>query len=399
METLFNKQNRLLSNTSTDIVRQAMTGINWGARLIAIRGARGIGKTTVMLQHIKLHYPAYTNEALYCSLDSMYFTTHTILDLAESFYKGGGKHLFLDEIHKYPSWSREVKEVYDLYPDLRVVISGSSLLNLLGGDADLSRRCVAYSMQGLSFREYLRFYHGIDIAPRRLEEILENPAPLCAEVNAKCKPLPLFKDYLQHGYYPYYLQNHTDYYTMIEQVCNFVVESELPQLCNVELGNVRKLKTLLGVMAATVPFEVDIAKLATVIGVHRNTVVTYLLHLAKADLLSLLYSDISSVKRMQKPDKIYLENPNMVYALATGEIKTGTVRETFAVNQLKHAHEVEYGKASGDFRIDGKYTFEVGGQDKTFKQIAGLPHSYILADDTEFPNGHKLPLWVLGFLY
>ena len=399
METLFAKQNRLLSLTSTKIVREIMNTINWDARLIAIRGARGVGKTTTMLQYIKLHYPAYSHEALYCSLDSVYFSNHSLITLGEDFYKSGGKHLFLDEIHKYPTWSQEIKELYDLYPDMRIVISGSSLLNILNGDADLSRRCIPYSMQGLSFREYLMFYHNINIKPQKLESILENPTSICAEVNEKCRPLPLFKDYLQHGYFPYYMQNMVDYYTTIEQVANFVIETELPLLCNVDPGNVRKIKALLGIIASSVPFEVDIAKLSTAIGIHRNTTIAYLTDLAKADLLTLLYSDLLSVKKMQKPDKIYLENANMIYALAAKDIKIGTVRETFVINQLKYQHEVEYGKQTGDFKVDSKYLFEVGGSDKTFKQIADIPQSYILADDIEFPYGNKLPIWAIGFLY
>lgn len=400
MDTLFAKQNRLLTITPTKMVRGIMNVINWDAHLIAIRGARGIGKTTVMLQYIKQNYEAGSTEALYCSLDSMYFSNHSLTGLGEEFYKMGGKHLFLDEIHKYPTWSREVKELYDLYPDMKIVITGSSLLNILNGDADLSRRCIPYMMQGLSFREYLQFYHNIEISPRTLDEILANPTDICSEVNSKCRPLPLFKSYLQYGYFPYYKQNHADYYVSIEQVINFVIETELPQLCNVDPGNIRKIKALLSVLGSSVPFEVDIAKLSTAIGIHRNTTIGYLLHLERAGLLTLLYSDLMSVKRMQKPDKVYLDNPNMIYALAsTTDIKIGTVRETFAVNQLTYQHDVEYSKQAGDFKIDGTYLFEVGGADKTFRQIADMPKSYILADDIELPIGKKLPLWLMGFLY
>lgn len=399
MEALFARQNRLLALTSDHLVRQMMHHVNWDARLIAIRGARGVGKTTLMLQYIKQHYPAYSHEVLYCSLDSLYFTEHRLIDLAEEFYKQGGKHLFLDEVHKYPHWSREIKEIYDLYPDMRVVVSGSSLLNILNADADLSRRCVGYTMQGLSFREYLLFYHQIDIAPCTLDELLEHPEIICAKVNGFCKPLPLFKDYLQYGYYPYYMENQRDYYTTMEQVANFVIETELPQLCGVDAGNTRKIKALLGILATSVPFEVDISKLSALIGVHRNTTLEYLADLGRADLLNLLYADLVSVKKMQKPDKIYLDNPNMIYALASNPVKIGTVRETFAVNQLKYGHTVEHGKQTGDFRIDGKIIFEVGGADKTFKQIADIPDSYILADDIEYPYGHKLPLWLVGFMY
>lgn len=336
---------------------------------------------------------------MYCTLDSVYCATHHLLELADQFYRYGGKHLFLDEVHKYAGWSREVKEIYDMYPDMRVVISGSSLLNLLSGDADLSRRCVGYTMQGLSFREFLCFYKKTEINPITLEELLANPEEICAKVNENCRPLPLFNEYLKYGYYPYYIENQKDYYLQIEQVVNYVVETELPQECRIDISNVRKIKALIGLLAETVPFEVGITKLATTIGVHRNTVIEYLGYLQKARILNLLYSDNKSVKKMQKPDKIYLENANMIYTLAPHEVQIGTVREAFAVNQLLSDHEVEYGKVAGDFKVDGHYVFEVGGKSKTFDQIADLPCSYILADEIETPLRHKLPLWIVGFLY
>lgn len=399
METLFAKQDRLLALTSTRIVRKLIEQINWDAQFIAIKGARGVGKTTLMLQYIKLNYPQYSREVLYCSLDAVYFSNHSLLDLTDKFYKNGGKHLFLDEVHKYPNWSREIKEIYDFYPDLRVVISASSLLNLLKGDADLSRRCIPYNLQGLSFREFLQFYKGIEIPILSLEEVLTQPQELCARVNGVCKPIPLFKEYLRYGYYPFYLKNQTDYYTSIEQVVNLIVETELPQLCGVNTANIRKLKALIEVISTSVPFEVDITKMATVIGVHRNTVIEYLNHLENAQLMHLLYADIKSVKKMQKPDKIFLENSNLLYALADSQVQIGTAREVFVVNQLSYQHTVEYGKNVGDFKIDGRYTVEVGGEKKTFTQIADVPSSYILADDIETPYGHKLPLWTIGFLY
>jgi len=209
----------------------------------------------------------------------------------------------------------------------------------------------------------------------------------------------LFKDYLKNGYFPFYLENSIDYYTQIEQVVNYVVEMELPSECGVDMANIRKIKALIGILATTVPFEVDITKLSSMIEVHRNTVIEYLSDLSRASVIKLLYSQISTVKKMQKPDKIYLENPNLIYALATDDVKIGTVRETFVVNQLSYGHTVEYGKSSGDFKVDGRHTFEVGGKSKTYEQIAGIPNSYILADDMETPFGHKLPIWTVGFLY
>lgn len=399
METLFAKQDRLLQLTSTKIVRALMHTINWKAPLIAIRGARGVGKTTLMLQYIKLHYPAYSREVLYCTMDSVFFSNHSLLDLAEKFYLHGGKRLFLDEVHKYPAWSKEIKEIYDLYPDMQVVFSASSLLQILNGEADLSRRCILYSMQGLSFREFLLFYKDMEFPAYSLEEILTSPGRLCTTVNERCRPLPFFKEYLSYGYYPFYLKNQTDYYTSLEQVVSFIIETELPALCKVEVANVRKLKVLLGVLATSVPFEVDASKLATVIGVHRNTVVSYLYDMGRAGLLNLLYADLLSVKKLQKPDKIYLGNPNLLYALASAPVKIGTARETFVVNQLSYKHQVEYAGKWGDFKIDGKYTIEVGGADKTFRQIADIPDAFVLADEIETPYGNKVPLWCLGFLY
>lgn len=399
METLFAKQDRLIDRMQTNLIRHQMQEINWKARLLAIRGARGVGKSTLMLQFIKMHYPQYSREVLYCTLDSIYFASYSLLELADTFYKYGGRHLFLDEVHKYKRWSSEVKEIYDMYPDMKVVISGSSLLKILTGDADLSRRCVPYTMQGLSFREYLQFYKDINIEPTTLKNVLEHPEEICSKVNARCQPLPLFKDYLKNGYFPFYMENSIDYYTQIEQVINYVVETELPTECGVDVVNIRKIKALIGILASTVPFEVDISKLSSMIGSHRNTVIEYLSHLSRARVLNLLYSQVATMKKMQKPDKIYLENSNLIYALATDNIKIGTVRETFVVNQLSYKHTIEYGKASGDFKVDGRYTFEVGGKGKTYDQIADLPDSYILADDIETPFGHKLPIWVVGFLY
>ena len=399
MEKLFGKKDQLLRLTSMNIVREAMNTINWDAQLICLRGARGVGKTTLMLQYIKSHYRPMSNEVLYVSLDAVYFSTHTLIDLADRFYKNGGKHLFVDEVHKYNSWSREIKEIYDTYPDMRVVISGSSLLNILGGDADLSRRCIPYELHGLSFREYLQFFHNIQIQPRSLQDILEHPEEICSEVLDKCHPLPLFKDYLQHGYFPFYLKSKENYATLIEQVVNYVIETELPQCYGVDMAMVRKIKALMSIVSSSIPYEVDATKLSGVIGVHRTTVVNYLYMLDKAKLINMLFAEAKTIKKLQKPDKIYIENPNMLYALAEGNVEIGTARETFCINQLRVHHNVEYSKKQGDFRVDGKYTFEIGGQSKGFGQVAGVPDSYVLADDIETPFARKLPLWIIGFLY
>ena len=398
MEALFEKHDILLRNTRINFVRSIMDDIDWDASLIALRGPRGVGKTTLMLQYIKLNYQSYDRKVLYCSLDTMYFASHSLLSLASDFYKQGGKHLFLDEVHKYENWSREIKEIYDLYPEMRIVLSASSLLNLLMGDADLSRRCVSYEMQGLSFREFLEFYKDIRIERKPLETILANPQDICAGVNEKCRPIEFFREYLKFGYYPFYGKNKATYHQLIEQIVNFTIDVELTQICKVEVSNTRKIKALLYVLSSTVPFDVDISKLSVYTGINRNTIIAYMRNLADAHIIQQLYYDAKSVGKLQKPDKIYLDNANLIYALATSQVNVGTIREAFAVNQLTVAHTVEYNK-KGDFRIDGKWTIEVGGDDKDFAQIADIPNSYIFADNLETPIGKKLPLWLLGMMY
>ncbi len=399
MESLFEKQNRLLGLVSTEIVRKLMGQINWQAQLIAIRGARGVGKTTLMLQYIKLHYTHGSQEALYCDLSSAYFTTNHLLELVDRFYKNGGQHLFLDEVHKYPNWSKEIKEIYDSYPSVRVVFSGSSLLHILNGDADLSRRCVPYQMQGLSFREFLLFDRGIRLPSFGLNQLLTDAPDICAKINKLCRPLQAFREYLRNGYYPFYFNNNLDYYTSVENVANYVTEIELPQLCGVDVANVRKIKSLLTVIAGSQPFDVDISKLSVASELQRNTVISYLHHLQNARLLNLLYSNLKSVKRMQKPDKIFLENTNLLHVFSLNGVQVGTERETFVVNQLAYRHSVEYTPISGDIMVDNHYLFEIGGKNKTFDQIANIPDSFVLADDLEMPIGKKLPIWLVGLLY
>jgi predicted AAA+ superfamily ATPase len=398
METLFKKHRKLISQVSTNIIREAMNTIPWEKQLVAIRGSRGVGKTTLMRQYIKFNFGIQAGETLYCLMDSMYFTSHSLLDLAERFHLMGGKHLFLDEVHKYPSWSKEIKEIIDLYPEMKVTFSGSSLLQILNADADLSRRVRSQDLAGLSFREYLRFYHGIELPVFKLEEILSNPDAICTRVCEACHPQPLFESYLRAGYYPFYDGDVEDYYSRIENVVNFIIDQEMTEFCGVDPANTRKLKAMLMFLCDNVPYEVNIAKLASYLELNKATVLSYLSGMKKAELLHLLYSSNVSVTKMQKPDKIYVHNPNILYALGSRE-NIGTVRECFFVNQLSKGHTVEYGKTSGDFLIDGRITVEVGGKDKSFEQIADIPDSYVFADEMEFPVGKKLPLWLAGFLY
>ncbi len=398
MEQLKSQQLRLLSHLNVPHKRSLLTSINWESRLIAIRGARGVGKTTLLLQHIKSLYENNPNVALYASLDHLYFTKHNLLELAESFYNQGGVSLFLDEVHKYPGWSREIKNIYDSIPELKIVFTGSSLLNILNAEADLSRRCVTYDLQGLSFREYLLLKEDLSLPIISLEDILKKPDKCSLQIVDKCKPLKYFNNYLQEGYYPFFLEQNIDYLTQIQKVVSLILEIELPLLGNVDIVNVRKLKSLLAVLSSGVPFSVDITKMAQTAQLSRNTVLTYLTHLNRAGLINLLYSDNQNLKRLQKPDKIYLENTNLLHALSLSNVEKGMERETFFVNQLSCKHKVEYAP-KGDFLINGKYTFEIGGKSKEGKQISGVPNSFIAADDIEYSCGNKIPLWLFGFTY
>lgn len=398
METLIKKHKILVSQVSTAIIRKIMDDINWEKQLVGIRGSRGVGKTTLMRQYIKQHYGVEAGEALYCVMDSLYFTNHSLLDLAEHFHIMGGKHLFLDEVHKYPTWSKEVKEIIDLWPDMKITFTGSSLLQILNADADLSRRVLTYDMAGLSFREFLHFYKNIELPAYSLDYLLTHADTVCQKVCQVCTPQPLFEEYLRVGYYPFYDGSETEYYSRIENVVSFIIDQEMTQFCGVEPAYTRKLKAMMMYLSNNSPYEVNIAKLAAYLEINKTTVLSYLANMQRAELLHLLYTDNKSVGKMQKPDKVYIHNTNILHAIGT-QFNVGTVRECFAVNQLSAGHAVEYSKTQGDFKVDGKITFEVGGRDKSFEQIANLPDSYVLADQIAMPVGKKLPLWLIGFLY
>lgn len=403
MDALFRKHDRLLAGTSLEIIREKMWQIHWNAQIVSIVGAKGVGKSTLIKQHLKQTYPMGDRKVLYCSADTVDFSTRTLVSLAEEFVIQGGELLAIDEIHKYKpgtaDWSREVKEIYELFPSLKLIVSGSSLLGLKGGDADLSRRAIKYTMPGLSFREALRFYHGLEFPVWTLEDILAHPYDLWETVTSKCKPIVLFKEYLEKGYYPFLLEGEGEYYIRIEQMINYIIETELPQICKVDVSNIRKIQALIKLICDEVPFELNANKIAAAFEIGRDTVVEYIKYLGDAKVLNLVYSDKKKIGKLAKPDKVFMENPNLLHALAPGKVDIGTARECFAVGCLSEGHNVEYGKANGDFKVDSKYTFEIGGRGKNFSQIAGIPDSYIFADDWDMPDGAKLPLWMLGFLY
>lgn len=399
MESLIRRHLNRMQTVTQKFVRNIMEEIDWDERLILIKGQKGVGKTTLMTQRImKVFGATNTSDVLYASLDNIYFSTHQLLDFIEQFHAQGGRWLFLDEVHKYKGWSLEIKNAYDEFTDMHFVLSGSSLLNLNDGQADLSRRCVPYSMPGLSFREYLAMFQGKEFKIRTLSEILTDGNHICAEVNTQLHPLPLFNEYLKYGYYPFLNEGKNNYYIRVENIMDTVLSVELPQLRGLEIANIRKIKALLAILANNVPFSVDTVKLSTMAEISRTTLLQYLQYLNEAHLINLLYADTTNVKKLQKPDKIYLENPNLLHALSLNHINEGTEREAFFVNQLSHNHVVEYSKSSADFNIDHQYTIEVGGRSKDGKQIANIPNSYIAADGEEYVIGNKIPLWLFGFL-
>lgn len=398
MESLIEKHLKKIASTQTKFVRSLIDDINWNARLIGIKGARGVGKTTLMLQYIKLHLSAEIAATLYVSLDNIWFTENKLSNLVENFVKRGGKYLFLDEVHKYPQWSVEIKNIYDDYPELKVVFTSSSLLEILNARADLSRRAVVYNMQGLSFREYLNMQLDKQFKQYSLEEILNNHLQISQEINAAIKPLQYFDSYLKTGYYPFFTEEQDLYYQRIEEVINMILEVELPLLRKVDVAFVRKLKQLLLAIAESAPFTPNVSKLSERIGINRLTLLSYLLYLDEAHLSYSIYKDSKGISQLQKPDKIFLENTNLMYAISGSNTDLGNVRETFFANQLRKSHLVEQSTES-DFRINETYTFEIGGKNKSKKQIQNLTNSYIAADNIEYGFDNKIPLWMFGFLY
>jgi predicted AAA+ superfamily ATPase len=397
MTSLYEKYIRKLEATPIVFSRGLLDVIRWDARLIGIKGARGVGKTTLILQYIKKNIPV-DESSLYVSLDNIWFAENTLSDLADQFVKQGGKFLFLDEVHKYPNWSQEIKNLYDDYPELKIVFTASSLLEILNARADLSRRAVVYTMQGLSYREYLNLKLGLDIQKYSLNEILINHKEISREINAVVKPLQYFNEYLQRGYYPFFQEVSELYFHRVEEIINLILEIELPLLRSVEVAYVSKLKQLLQIISESVPFVPNVSKLSERIGINRNTFVSYLYFLEEAHIILNLYKDAKGITRLQKPNKIFLENTNLQYALSPNQANLGNIRETFFINQMIAHHIVEYIEES-DFLVDNKYIFEIGGKSKNDSQIKNIENSYLALDGIEYGMGNKIPLWMFGFMY
>ena len=399
IQELYSNSYRLVSQVSTKAKRYLYHQLPWDARMLCIRGARGVGKTTLLLQRMAEAFPSGGNQALYVSLDELWFNENRLVDLADYHYAHGGTHLFLDEVHRYPqeNWAQEIKNIYDRYPGFHVVFTGSSVLKIDQSQADLSRRCLFFTMQGLSFREYLQFNGIVQLEPVELEQVINSHVKLTMEITRQVHVLQYFGDYLRHGYYPFYHELGGGYGMALRQIVANVIEQDIPQAESVEMNTINRMKRLIALIARLSPFTVNVSRIANTLECDRQTVYKLLRTMHQASLINMLYKGKNNMQQLVKPEKVYLENTNLMFALAS-EINTGNIRETFFANQLFNAHELAF-SGSGDFLVDNTHTIEVGGHRKSFEQIKDLTDSYLAVDDIEIGNGNRIPLWLFGFLY
>lgn len=394
---LLEQSEHLLANTSLNFVRYLYNHIRWNNRLIGIKGARGTGKTTLLLQWLKQqNLPA--KKAAYFSLDDLYFTNHSLKETAKDFYKQGGKILVLDEVHKYKSWAQEIKNIYDFYPDIKIIFTGSSIIDISKQQGDLSRRALIYELPGMSFREYLSMKNIIDFPSVPLEELLQNPNRLKQKIPKDFRPLQHFKDYLNWGYYPFVLEDPESVHQKINQLIRTIVEYDMAELKDFDIRNAKKILQLIYIIAQQVPFKPNLSALAEKSSIHRNSLNNYLHYIEQARIITLLYPQGRSVAVLQKPEKIFLNNTNLQFSLAEENVDTGSVRETFFLSQLYPFHKINMPK-QGDFIVNNKYTFEIGGKGKDGKQVKGIKNSWLVKDDIETGFGNVLPLWSFGLLY
>lgn len=389
MDTLLFRYHNLLKETDTNFLRYLHDLIPWNDRMIAIVGSRGVGKTTMLLQHIKLHLPI--DKTLYVSADDLYFSDHNLFDLARNFHQIGGKHLFVDEIHKYANWSQELKNIYDAIPQLQVVFTGSSILDIYHGTNDLSRRVLTFTLNGMSFREYVAMKKGIQIPIHSMEDIMQH------KVNADGLEYPLaaFREYLQRGYYPF--SDNEGFETRLLNVVNRVIETDIPLYAKLNISSIAKLKRLLNVIAESVPFKPNISKLANILDISRETLKDYIEYMLRAKLINALLDSTQGIGSLGKVKKLYLENTNLSHAL-TLHPEIGNIRETFFLNQLQATHQIQAAPVSA-FLVDGTYTFELGGKNKNKKQIKDNSNAFVVKDDIEYGAFNVLPLWHFGLMY
>ena len=389
MQTLFEYSNRLISNVDKKFTRYLYNRIHWENRLIGIVGPRGVGKTTLVLQYIKNNLDV--RHTLYVSTEDFYFAKHRLSDLASDFVKWGGKYLFIDEIHKYPDWSNELKLIYDYHNHLKVVFTGSSVLDLKKGSADLSRRAVLYNLQGLSFREYLMLFHHIEVPVFNLNEILNHQV----KVPQIAHPLPLFADYLKRGYYPFALE--PDFDLKLLQVVHQTLESDIPVYAGMNVSKGRQLKQLMAIIAESVPFKPNMTKISEILAISRNVIADYLLYMEEAGMLAQLREDTKGIRGLGKINKVYLDNTNLVYILAGENANKGNIRETFFLNQCRVHHQIVSSNLA-DFKMEDK-DFEVGGKNKGLKQIKTAENGFLVKDDIETGFFNTIPLWHFGLMY
>lgn len=389
MEQLIELFKRLLNLTDTTFVRYLHDRIDWSSRMIGITGPRGVGKTTMLLQHIKRYLPV--DNTLFVNADDIYFAEHRLFDLASEFYKYGGKHLYIDEIHKYQDWSKELKMIYDYFPDLQVVFTGSSILEIYKGNADLSRRVLSYYLQGLSFREYLAMAKNIYLPVYTLSEILG----LKVEMPETERPLALFKEYIEKGYYPFF--SDPGYEIRLRNIVNTTVENDIPAYANLNPASTKKIRQLLYVISKSIPFKPNFTKIGQMIDLHRNQVADFMFYLEKAGIIAQSREKTEGVRQLGKVEKTYMDNTNLAYALSDNIPEIGNIRETFFLSQMKINNTV-FSSDKADFQIDG-ITFEIGGPNKGQKQIQGMENAYIVKDEIEYGYRNIIPLWHFGFNY
>ncbi|GMQ27668.1 ATP-binding protein [Algoriphagus confluentis] len=396
MEELLEISSQLIQTTQTGFKRYLYSKIEWDEKLIGIKGARGTGKTTLLLQYLKEAQLPESHIA-YFSLDEIYFLSHSVVEVVKAFYQSGGKIVVLDEVHKYPNWSREIKNLHDRYRDLQVIFTGSSIIDIAKEEGDLSRRAIIYELHGLSYREFLSFQKGINLPIVKLEDLINPGFSLRSHFPSHFLPLAHFQAYLRSGYFPFSGESERIYFKKLRQLIRTIVEYDMAEIKGFDIRNGKKLLQLLYLIAQLVPFKPNISALAEKTLIHRNSMVNYLIYLAEARLIDLQYPAGISVALLQKPEKIFLNNTNYLFALSENKPEAGTVRETFFNSLVKVTHKVQY-SASVDFLLDGKFHFEVGGKNKSGKQVKD-EMTWIVKDDLEYPVGKSLPLWVFGMLY
>jgi hypothetical protein len=389
MDSLFEYSNQLIARVDTAFIRYSYHQMNWQNRLIGLIGPRGVGKTTLVLQYIKSNLNL--QQTLYVTAEDFYFAKNRLTDLAEDFVKSGGKYLFIDEIHKYPDWSKELKLIYDYHQDLKVVFTGSSVLDNRKGSSDLSRRAVVYTMQGLSFREYLMLFHQKKVPKFTLEDIVNHQV----DVPQIPRPLPLFADYLKKGYYPFAKED--DFGLKLQQVVNQTLEVDIPTYAEMNIATGRKLKQLLAIVSQSVPFKPNMSKIAEMLKISRNNIADYLLYMEEAGMVAQLRGPTKGIRALGKVDKVYLDNTNLVYNLAEEQQNAGNVRETFFLNQLRVNHQIS-SSVLGDFKVD-TMDFEIGGKNKDLKQIKNAEKGFLVKDDIERGFLNTIPLWHFGLMY